>query len=134
MPLFHLALIFAERYVAHPMQAILDAPMATPMTKQKRRVAPPMRKAADGVLDFDRRAAFAVGRTFETANLGQTGPIEMPGQPHAGLQMSLNRAAMPLGCRAGFRQRFASLIFGGGGKNRAENPLPQRPSARADCL
>ena len=134
MPLFHLAFVFAKRYVSHPMQAVFDAPVATPMAKQKRRVSPLARKAADGVLDFDRGATLATGRAFETANLGQTGPIEMPGQPRAGLQMPLDRAAVPLGRRAGLRQRRLSLLFGGGGKNRAENPLPRRPSARADCL
>ena len=116
------------------MQAIFDAPVATPMANQKRRVSPLARKTADGVLDFDRGAAFATGRAFETANLRQTGPIEMPGQPRAGLQMPLDRAAMSLGRRAGLRQRRLSLIFGGGGKNRAENPLRWRPSVRADCL
>ena len=70
MPLFHLAFVFAEGYVAYPMQAIFDAPVASPMLKQKRRVSPFPRKTADGVLDFDRRAAFASGRAFETANLG----------------------------------------------------------------
>jgi hypothetical protein len=47
----------------------------------------------------------------------------MTGQPRTGLQMPLNRAAVPFGRRAGLRQRLASLIFGSGGKNRAENPL-----------
>lgn len=116
------------------MQAIFDAPMTTPTANQKRRVSPLTRKTADGVLDFDRGAVFATGRAFETANLRQTGPIEMPGQPCAGLQMPLDSAAMPLGRRAGLRQRLAALIFGGGGKSRAENPLRWRPSVRADCL
>jgi len=52
------------------MQAIFDAPVASPMLKQKRRVSPFPRKTADGVLDFDRRAILAPGRAFETANLG----------------------------------------------------------------
>jgi hypothetical protein len=52
------------------MQAIFDAPVASPMLKQKRRVSPLARKAGDGILDFDRRAALASGRAFETANLG----------------------------------------------------------------
>jgi hypothetical protein len=105
------------------MQAILDAPVATPMANQKSRVGSFMRKTADGVLDFDRSAVFAASRAFETANLSQTGPIEMSGQPRTGLQMPLNSAAMPLGCRARLRQRCLSLAFGSGGKNRAENPL-----------
>jgi len=78
------------------MQAIFDAPVATPMGEQQRRISPFTRNAANGVLDFDRRVAFASGRAFETANLGQTGPIEMSGQPRAGLQMPLHRAAVPL--------------------------------------
>ena len=116
------------------MQAIFNAPMTTPMVNQKRRVSPFTRKAADGVLNFDRGATLAAGRAFETANLRQTGPIEMPGQPRAGLQMPLDSAAMTLGGRAGLRQRLAPLIFGSGGKSRAENPLRWRPSVRADCL
>lgn len=116
------------------MQPIFDAPVASPMLKQKRRISLLEGKAGDGILDFDRRAAFASGRAFETANLGQAGPIEMPGQPRAGLQMPPDMAAVSLGNRAGLRQRRSSLLFGGGGKNRAENPLPQRPSTRADCL
>jgi hypothetical protein len=39
------------------------------------------------------------------------------------LQMPLYVATVPLGRRAGLRQRRLSQIFGGGGKNRAENPL-----------
>ena len=105
------------------MQAIFNAPMTTPMANQKRRVSPFTRKTADGVLDFDRGATLTAGRAFETANLRQTGPIEMPGQPCAGLQMPLDGAAMSLGGRAGLRQRLASLILGSGGKIRAENPL-----------
>ena len=116
------------------MQAIFNAPVTTPMVNQRRRIGPFTRKTADGVLDFDRGATLATGRAFETANLRQTGPIEMPGQPRAGLQMPLDRAAVPLGRRAGLRQRRLSLLFGGGGKIRAENPLPRRPSVRADCL
>ena len=105
------------------MQAIFNAPMTTPMVNQKRRVSPFTRKAADGVLNFDRGATLAAGRAFETANLRQTGPIEMPGQSRTGLQMPLYVATVPLGRRAGLRQRRLSQIFGGGGKNRAENPL-----------
>jgi hypothetical protein len=75
-PIFHLAFVFAESYVAHPMRAIFDAPAASPMTKQKRRVSPLARKAGDGVLDFDRRAVFAPSRAFETASLSfiESGP------------------------------------------------------------
>ena len=134
MPHFYLALVFAKRNITHPMQAIFDAPMTTPMANQKRRISTFTRKTADGVLDFDRGATLTASRAFETANLPQTGPIEMPGQPRTGLQMPLDDAAMPFGCRAGLRQRLASLILGSGGKNRAENPLLRRPSVRADCL
>ena len=116
------------------MQPIFDAPMTTPMVVQKGGVSPFPRKTADGVLDFDRGATLATGRAFETANLRQTGPIEMPGQPCAGLQMPLNRAAVPLRRGVGLRQRRLSLFFGGGGKIRAENPQPRRLSVRADCL
>ena len=122
MPLFHLAFVFAKRYVSHPMQAIFNAPMTTPMANQKRRVSPFTRKTADGVLDFDRGETLAVGRAFEMANLPQTGPVEMPGQSGAGLQIPLDSATMTFGGRAGLRQRLASLIVGSGGKNRAENP------------
>jgi len=78
------------------MQAILDAPMPLPMLRQKRRIGTLTRKTADGILDFDRRAIFATGRAFQPANLLQTGPIEMPGQPRAGLKMPLDRAAVAL--------------------------------------
>jgi len=130
---FYLALVLAERDIAHPMQAIFNTPVAAPTPYQKRRVSPFARKAGDGVLNLDRRAAFALGRTFETADLSQAGPIEMPGQPRTGLQMPPDTTAMSLGNRTRFRERCLSLLFGGGGKNRAENPLPQRPSVRADC-
>ena len=115
------------------MQPIFDAPMTTPMVVQKGGMGPLWRKTADRVLDFDRGATLAAGRAFETAHLRQTGPIEMPGQPRTGLQMPLNRAAVPLRRGVDLRQRRLSMPFGGGGKNRAENPLPLRPSTRADC-
>ena len=105
------------------MQAIFNAPVTTPTANQKRRVSPFTRKTADGVLDFDRGVTLAVGRAFETANLSQARPMEMACQPRTGLQMSPNVAAVTLRRCAGLRQRLASLIFGGGGKNRAENPL-----------
>ena len=104
------------------------------MVVQKGGVSPFPRKTTDGVLDFDRGATLATGRAFKTANLRQTGPTEMPGQPRAGLQMPLDRAAVPLGQGACLRQRRLSLIFGGGGKIPAEIPLPRRPSGRVDCL
>lgn len=66
---FHLALVFAEGDVTYPMQAILDAPVPTPMVEEKRRIGQFSRKAADGVLDFDRGAAFAAGRAFQPTNL-----------------------------------------------------------------
>jgi hypothetical protein len=37
--------------------------------KERRRTGPFRRKAADGVLNFDRRAALAAGRAFESADL-----------------------------------------------------------------
>jgi hypothetical protein len=85
------------------------------------------------VKDFDRGPTLASGRAFEPTNLRQTGPIEMPGQPRAGLEMPLDSAAMPLGCRAGLRQRRSALLFGWRGKKRAENPRPRRLSTRAGC-
>jgi hypothetical protein len=63
------------------MQAIFNAPVASPMDDQRRRISPLSRKTADRVLDFDRGVTLATGRAFETANLCQTGPIEMPGKP-----------------------------------------------------
>jgi hypothetical protein len=116
------------------MQSIFDTPMTPPMVVQKGGVGLLSRKTADGELDFDRGATLAASRACETANLHQTGPIEMPGQSRAGLQMPLHRAAMPLRYRADLRQRRLSLFFGGGGKIQAEIPLPRRPSARVDCL
>lgn len=65
----HVALVFAEGDVTYPVQAILDAPVPTPMVEEKRRIGPFSRKAADGVLDFDRGAAFAAGRAFQSAHL-----------------------------------------------------------------
>ena len=115
------------------MQTVFDAPVPTPMAKQKRRVGLVAGKTADGVLDFDRGATLATGRALQAANLGQTGPIEMSGQPRAGLQVAMNDAAVALAVGAGLRQRLLSQLFGSGGKNRAENPLPLRPSTRADC-
>lgn len=103
VPGFYLALVFAERDIAHPMQAIFDSPVASPVSKKRSRVGPLTRKTADGVLNLDRRAAFALGRAFKTADLGQAGPIEMPGQPRAGLQMPLDMTAMSLGNRTRFR-------------------------------
>lgn len=103
MPLFHLAFVFAKRHVPHPMQTVFNAPMTSPMDNQRRRVSPFLRKAADGVLDFDRGAALAASRAFQPADLGQAGPIEMPGQSRAGLQMPLNRAAVTLRRCTGLR-------------------------------
>jgi len=116
------------------MQSIFNAPMTPPMLVQKSGVGPLSRKTADGELDFDRGATLTAGRAFETANLRQTGPIEMPGQPRAGLQMPLHCAAVPLRYRLVLRQRRLSPFFGGGGKIQAEIPLPRRLSARVDCL
>jgi hypothetical protein len=54
-------------------------------------------------LDFDRGATLTTGRALQAANLGQTGPIEMPGQPRAGLQVAMNDAAVTLAAGAGLR-------------------------------
>ena len=85
------------------MQAVFDAPMATPVLEKKRRVGQFAGKAGDGVLDFDRRAAIALGRAFEAENLGQAGPAGVAGQPRAGLQIAMNGTAVPLAARASFR-------------------------------
>jgi len=103
VPSFYLALVFAKRDIAHPMQAIFDTPVAAPVSKKRRRVGALTRETADGVLNFDRCAAFALGRAFETADLSQAGPIEMPGQSRAGLQMPPDTTAMSLGNRTRFR-------------------------------
>ena len=69
VPLSHMALVFAKGDVTHPVQAILNAPVPTPIVEEKRRIGQFSRKAADGVLDFDRGASFAAGRAFQPTNL-----------------------------------------------------------------
>ena len=105
-----------------PNLAIFDAPVATPMLQEKGRIRLFAGKAGDGVLDFDRRVAMALGRAFEMENLGQAGPVGISGQPRAGLQVAMNRAAVPLAVCVSFRKRRLSLLLSSGGKVRAENP------------
>lgn len=131
--LFDLALVFAKRYVSHPVQTVFDAPVSSPMGEQKRGVSPLAGQATDGVLGFDGGLTLGAGRAFQPADLGQAGPIEMPGQPRTGLKMPLNDAAVPRALGAGLRERRLSLTFRSGGKNRAGSPRPPQLSARADC-
>jgi hypothetical protein len=85
------------------MQTVFDAPVPTPVAKQKRRVGLVAGKTADSVLDFDRGPTLTMGRAFQSANLGQAGPIEMSSQPRAGLQVAMNDAAVTLAAGAGLR-------------------------------
>ena len=61
------------------MQAIFDAPVATPVLQKKRRIGQFAGKAGDGVLDFDRDATLTLGRAFEAENLDQAGPAGIAG-------------------------------------------------------
>ena len=119
---FYLALIFAERYVAHPVQAF-DAPMGLPTGHQQGRVAAPAREAADGILQLGRRFALAGGNAFQATDLSQTWPVQMLGQTRAGLEMPLHPSSVPLTRSASFRERLLPLLLGSGGKIRAEIPL-----------
>ena len=69
VPLSHMALVFAKGDVTHPVQAILNAPVPTPMVEKKRRVGLLSRKATDGVLGFDRDPALATGRALQPTDL-----------------------------------------------------------------
>ena len=75
--LLHLAFVFAQGDVSHPVQTVFDAPVPTPMANQKGRVGPGARKAGDGVLNLDRAATFAAGCALKSANLRRAGPIEI---------------------------------------------------------
>ena len=114
------------------MQAIFDLPVIAPVLQEKRRIGQFAGQTGDGVLDFDRRAAIAGGRAFETENLGQARPIEMFSQSRAGLEIAKNDTAMPLVARARLRKRRLTLFLGSGGKDRVENPRPPQLSTRAD--
>jgi len=59
----YLALVFAERYVAHPVQAF-DAPMGLPTGHQQGRITTPARQAADGILQLGGLRALAGGNAF----------------------------------------------------------------------
>jgi hypothetical protein len=128
-----LALVLAERHVAHPVQA-LDAPMGLPTAHQQSRVGTLAREAADGMLHLGRRLALAVRGALQAADLTEARPVQMLGQTRAGLKMSLDSPPMPFARRASFRERLLPLPLGSGGKIPAES-LPQwRPSTRAGCL
>lgn len=129
----YLALIFAERHVAQPVQAF-NAPMGSPAGGQQGRVGTLAREAADGVLHLGRRFALADRRAFQAADLSEARPVQMLGQTCAGLKMPLDPSSMPFARRASFRERLLPLPLRSGGKIRAEIPPQWRPSARADYL
>src|SRR5258708_22639878 len=117
----YLALIFAEGYVTHPVQAF-NAPMGLPAGHRQGGGAASAREAADGILHLGRLLALADGRAFQAADLRQTWPVQMLGQTRAGLEMPLHPSSVPLARRASFRERLLPLLLGSGGKSRAESP------------
>ena len=95
VPSLNLALIFAEGYIAYPVQAF-QYPMGSPAVQQQGRVAVAAREAGDGVLQLDRGLTLADRRAFQAADLSQTGPVQMFGQAGAGLKMPLDPPSVPL--------------------------------------
>lgn len=112
-----LAGIFGKRHVANPMDAILDAPMATPPSKQSRCVRLSARSTGDGVLDFGHLFAASMRLSYEAADLGQTWPVQLAAQPRTGLQPSTNAAAVFFPDRLGnVKVRFPLLFVRRGKK------------------
>jgi len=118
VPLLDLAFILAKRHIADPVQT-LDAPVTSPTDVQNGRIGPWAREAADRILHVGGLLAFAEGRAFQAADLGQAGPAEMLGQTRAGLQVPFDKPAVPFARRTRLRERLLSLMLGSGGKIRA---------------
>lgn len=81
----HLALVFAEGDVADPVESIFDAPVVAPAGQEQLRIGSRGRDAGNRMLDFDSPLASTSGGPFQPADLLEAGPVEMLGQPRAGL-------------------------------------------------
>ena len=126
--------VLAEGIVPHPMQTVFDAPMPTPPGEQSGGIGQVTRDARDGVVDLDRLLAVAVRGPLDAADLLGGRPIEMAGQTSRRLEMAVFPATVLLVARASFIQRFATLLFGVGGKRPAEIQRRCRLAGWAGCL
>lgn len=126
--------IFAQADVADPVEAILDAPVATIEAEQFGGRSPLGGEAGDGVGDVRRHASLLFDDAFDAADLLEARPIEEFRQPRTGLQMPLRNAAMSFVDRVMLGQLLLALAFATGGKIPAEIRLRSPPSARVGCL
>ena len=107
------ASVLAQTHVAHPVQAIFDAPVAAIVGEKLLSSRPCGKKAGDGVRHFHRHLPLDLGDVFNPADLLETGPIEVPSQTRTGLQMPLGNAAMLFVRRAMFRELLLSRALEG---------------------
>lgn len=126
--------IFAQRYVPHVMQLILDTPMVAYPCQELRRLGLCEGETGDAMHDFDGRVALAGDFTAEAEPLFQTRPLVKYGQDRGALQGAAFDPAAILLNRAG-----GSGCGGGGGGCRAARggkkcePWPRTPSP-PQCL
>jgi hypothetical protein len=124
--------ILPQRDIAHPMMAFYT-PVPTIVGQKFISPGPFGSKTGNGVHDFSRGFALGVCRAFDAAHLLHAGPIKMPGQTRAGLQMPLRQTAMTFINRAMLRELCLSLLFDCRGKNAVRTPQRSPLSARVDC-
>lgn len=117
VPLADAAGIFAQRYVTHVEQPVLDPPMASPDRKQAFGIGPGAWHTGHRILRLVATLAVAPHDAVNAADLGQAGPIVVARQSRAGLKMTMFSSAVALAAAAGFRELSLPLLFGVGGKS-----------------
>ena len=70
----HAAAVFAEAFVANPVQAVLDSPMTAPPFHESRRIGPVAADTRDRILHFGRGHLIAGDRSRESADLPRSRP------------------------------------------------------------
>ena len=131
---FDAAAVLAKGDVADPVELVLDVPVLAPEWKQPTGVSLLRSEAGDGVLHLDNLFAITLRAALQAADLCQTGPVEMPREARADLQLAADDAAMPLVGFAGARELLLPLFLARRGKKRAETRPRSLLSERAGCL
>ena len=73
----HLALVLAEDHVPHPVETVLNPPVPPPYAKQTGSVRPLRRQAGYGIHSLQRLPALAPPPSLHTADLSQSGPVQV---------------------------------------------------------
>lgn len=130
----HSAVVFAQSHIANPVQLVLDFPMLSIECQQALSVGTIRGKTGDGVRDFRRALTILNSCSLDSANLSQTGPIELFCQTSAGLKMALGDASMPLVERGVLTELRLAKTLAIGGKIPVGTRLRWLSSIRLDCL